>query len=428
MDEIAKNCLTYLDKWHDRFWLYGEKPFLQMPSIATAKIQSYGAVLPEISTGNATILTEIQVEQILSDSEKALLLLTLMGFSLGGKKTDNSVVLSKNYSGKSNDNGKASTGKPGPSLGFMGFMHNFLLGDTVLKTIWLNLLSLNQIKKASMYTEGLGIVPWEQMPESENCPIAQSLQKSLMGRLIPLCRFILLTQDGLHYSEGIAHLGYKEGVYDPSVAVNFSGKDPKIIWINPERRPWRYLTALLSFISSTDNVGFECMHIKYGINRIIALQLINDTSIKFGLWSGGLKVSSNAGEQYVSGSDDFVDSCIELNSHFIGEIWFENLKNEILELEKLSKIIYSATLNFFKSQNMDGVEKARMASNLFWQFCERKSQQLIDSCVDVSKLKLMRAKFVQCANKSYDSFCPRDTARQLDAWAKNKPNLYKYVN
>ena len=29
--ELAKKCLEYLETWYDRFWLYGEYPFLQMP-------------------------------------------------------------------------------------------------------------------------------------------------------------------------------------------------------------------------------------------------------------------------------------------------------------------------------------------------------------------------------------------------------------
>ena len=29
---MAHCCLQYLAKWHDRFYLYGEKPFLQMPA------------------------------------------------------------------------------------------------------------------------------------------------------------------------------------------------------------------------------------------------------------------------------------------------------------------------------------------------------------------------------------------------------------
>jgi CRISPR system Cascade subunit CasA len=30
---LAQNCLAYLEKWHDRFYLYGEQPFLQMPAV-----------------------------------------------------------------------------------------------------------------------------------------------------------------------------------------------------------------------------------------------------------------------------------------------------------------------------------------------------------------------------------------------------------
>jgi len=32
-DGVAKRSLEYLERWHDRFYLYGEKPFLQMPAI-----------------------------------------------------------------------------------------------------------------------------------------------------------------------------------------------------------------------------------------------------------------------------------------------------------------------------------------------------------------------------------------------------------
>ena len=91
---LATKCLEYLNKWHDSFYLYGEKPFLQIPAIKAAAIQSFGAVLAEVSTGNTTVLTQSQVEKTLTDADKTLLLVQLMGFALGGKKTDNSIVLS----------------------------------------------------------------------------------------------------------------------------------------------------------------------------------------------------------------------------------------------------------------------------------------------------------------------------------------------
>jgi CRISPR system Cascade subunit CasA len=418
---LAAKCLAYLDKWHDRFWLYGERPFLQMAAIQAASIQSFGAVLAEIATGNTTVLTQTQTEKSLSDADKAMLIVTLMGFGLGGKKTDNSVVLSQGYTGKANDKGKPATGKPGPAVGFMGVMHNFLIGQSVTETLWLNLLTAEQIQKMRIYSAGLGTAPWEIMPTGEACETAKALQTSLMGRLLPLSRFCLLAETGLHYSEGIAHPGYKENMVDPSVSVDYSGKDPKVIWVDPEKRPWRFLTALLGFLAQTGSSGFDCYQLRFGLPRARA------RVETLGIWSGGLRVSSNAGEQYVSGTDDFVESLIMLPQDILGTLWFANLQQEMTELDQLSKIVYSATLNFFKNQNMDGKAQAGLASNLFWQLCERRFQELVNVCDDFNQAQALRKNFAGFANQAYDRFCAKDTARQLDAWAKNRPNLGKYL-
>ncbi len=418
---MAANCLAYLDKWHDRFWLYGDRPFLQMSAIQAASIQSFGAVLAEIATGNTTVLIQTQTEKSLSDADKALLIVSLMGFGLGGKKTDNSVVLSQGYTGKANDKGKPATGKPGPAVGFMGVMHNFLIGQSVADTLWLNLLTAEQIQKMRIYSGGLGAAPWEVMPTGEACETAKALQTSLMGRLVPLSRFCLLANTGLHYSEGIAHQGYKENMIDPSVSVDYSGKDPKVIWVDPEKRPWRFLTALLGFLAQTGSSGFDCYQLRFGLPRSRA------RVETLGIWSGGLRVSSNAGEQYVSGTDDFVESVIMLPQDIFGTLWFSNLQQEMTELDQLSKIVYSATLNFFKNQNMDGKAQAGLASNLFWQLCERRFQELVNVSDDFNQAQALRKNFAGFANQAYDRFCAKDTARQLDAWAKNRPNLGKYL-
>lgn len=419
-DGLSKKCLEYLDQWHDRFYLYGDEPFLQLPTVRNAEIQSFGAVLAEVSTGNTTVLTQSQVEKTLTDADKALLILQLMGFGLGGKKTDNSVVLSPGYQGKFNDKGKPSTGKPGASVGFLGFLHNFLQGECLKDSIWLNLFTQQQISSMSIYPQGIGVAPWEHMPDGESCSRADNLRSSLMGRLIPLSRFCLLTESGLNYSEGIAHPGYKEGAFDPSISVSMT-KDPKAIWVDPEKRPWRFLTALLSFFSQSNNSGFDCFQLRLNMQRAI-------TKTPFiGIWSGGLRVSSNAGEQYVSGSDDFVESVIKLDCHVLGDIWFNNLQLEMNELDLLSKTVYGATSSYFKSQNMEGKDQAALASNLFWQLCERQFQELIDACLDSERTLAQRPDFARFVHKAYNTFCPMDTARQIDAWAKNRPNLSKYL-
>jgi CRISPR system Cascade subunit CasA len=418
---LAAACLEYLDRWHDRFYLHGEKPFLQMPAIGAAAVQTFGAVLPEVSTGNTTVLTQSQVERNMVDADNAMLIVQLMGFGLGGKKTDNTITLSKNYQGKLNEKRKPSTGKPGASIGFLGFLHNFLQGNSLHQTLWINLLTREQILDLAIYDKNIGIPPWEKMPAGENCPVAEELKSSLTGRLVPLSRFCLLTEKGLHYSEGIAHPGYKDGIVDPSVSVDFSSKDPKAIWVDTEKRPWRLLTALLSFFSQTNNKGFDCYQLRLSMKRVMHhLQT-------FGIWSGGLRVSSNAGEQYVSGTDDFVESVIQLQSGMLGKQWFANLQLEMDGLDGLSRTVYGATLSYFKSQNKEAKDQAGQAANLFWQLCERRFQELVNACGDYDRAYAMRRIFAGFAHKAYETYCPKDTARQLDAWARNRPNLGKYL-
>ena len=148
----------------------------------------------------------------------------------------------------------------------------------------------------------------------------------------------------------------------------------------------------------------------------------------FGIWSGGLRVSGGGtNKQYVAVTDDFVESVIQLTSSILDWTWFANLQLEMDELEKLSKIVYSASFAYFKSQQMENKGQAAQAGNLFWQLCERRFQDLVDACGNIEQMQALRPFFARFVNKAYDAYCPRDTARQLDAWAKNRPNLGKYL-
>ena len=145
-----------------------------------------------------------------------------------------------------------------------------------------------------------------------------------------------------------------------------------------------------------------------------------------GVWSGGLSVSSNAGEQYASGTDDFVESEFSLETSWLGETWFLRLKAEMTIVEELAKNVYGCTMGFFKQQLTEGKDQAAQATNLFWQLAEHHFQALINACNNTSEA--MRPLFAQVALKAYDTYCPKDTARQLDAWAASRPQLGKYFN
>ncbi|MDA8138310.1 MAG: type I-E CRISPR-associated protein Cse1/CasA [Desulfobacteraceae bacterium] len=420
---MAQKTLRYLEEKKDLFWLYGDKPFLQMPAISKAKSQTLGALLPEVATGNTTILFQSQIEGVFSEVDKALLLVLITGFALGGKKTDNSIVLSSDYTGKTNEKGRPSASKSGPSLGYLGYLHNFLNGKSLLETIWLNLITQKHIEELPQFEAGLGVAPWESMPEGECCPVAEKLKKSLMGRLVPLCRFVYLSSQDIHYSEGIIHPTHKDGGFDPTIAVDFS-KSPKALWADPGKRPWRELTSLLSFFDATGNRSYECPQLRIGFPR--ARTVVPE----FGVWSGGLRVSSNAGEQYVSGADDFVESEVRFASQWLGDIWFAHLKTEMGLIENVSKVVYASASAYFKQQKSDGKNHAAAACNLFWQLSEKQFQNLVNACGDTSgkQAQEMRRHFVNFGHTAYNAYCPRDTARQIEAWAAHRPNLGRVLS
>ncbi|HBE01905.1 MAG TPA: type I-E CRISPR-associated protein Cse1/CasA [Spirochaetia bacterium] len=412
---LAEKSLEYLHKNRKCFWLYGEKPFLQMPDVKKAAVQPFGALLPEISTGNTTVLTNSQIDRDLSDAERALLVVQLMGFGLGGKKTDNSIVLTKGYC-------KGSTGKPGPSISFMGHLHNFLIGKNLIETLWLNTFSKFEIKNLKYFENAIGKAPWEQMPNGENDEISKILKSSFIGRLIPVARFLLLTQNGAHYTEGILHNGYKDGIFDTSMAVEISGKKSKTIWVDPSLRPWRQLSSMLSFLESGSSSHFSCPNIQK--NNVLPLKIK-----RIGIWSGGLRVKSNAGEQYVSGINDYVESTMFFNRKWLDKNWFLTFKSEMAELDNIVKKIFGSVTGYYKLLNADGKKSAAKATGLFWALCERNAQELIDACPQEKaeeRVKLRKV-FLRYVYQVYDTICPHDTARQIEAWAKNRPRIGDYL-
>ena len=234
---LAKACLDYLNTWHDSFWLYGERPFLQMPAIKKAQTQSFGALQPHISSGNTTILQDLQKEQPLADAQLALLLTLLTGYGLSGKKTDNSLVLSPGYQGKTKDGGKAISGRAGPWIGYMGYLHHFLVGQNLLESIWFNLLTQEDIELLDFLPQGIGKPPWETGLQGEACPAALALQNSLMGRLVPCSKFCLINETKMHYTDGIAYPSHKDGWVDTSIARLRNDKEVKVLWVNPPSCP-----------------------------------------------------------------------------------------------------------------------------------------------------------------------------------------------
>ncbi len=455
---MAQKCLSYLEQWHDRFWLYGNTPFLQMPAITKlieerkilhleklklktgskrkkntsdieneAKPKSMGAgFYPDLPASNNTIISQAQFDRILTDAEKAVFIITLMNFAFGGKRVE------KDLPSLTVGHKKSISAQRAPSIGESGYLHSYLLGSTILDTLWLGVLTKEEIKQ-NKYWEGfdpVGIPPWMLMPEGEDCEIAKKLKKSYMACLVAMSRFILLQEEGIYYIEGIQYKKIQNW-REPSISVDVKGNPIKV---NLNKKPWRELTSLLAFLGEeNDQQGFGCQQIRVGLRRISS----NEKPI---IWSGGLKLQDNSGDQSVKKDDDFVESIIMLPSSKNLEkngIWFEQIKNEMSLLEKLSEDLKKNIIKYHERNEKNNLPKKKnprlkgITSNAlfqFWELCERKQKMLVEACQKPDGAKKIRKIFIDIGYEIYDAFCPKETARQLEVWAKCRPKLNKYLS
>lgn len=438
---FGRRCIDYLERHREEFNLYGEKPFLQMalPQVKKAKTYGLSERYPFVASGNNVVVRQSQLPHSIDDGEKALLLLTLMSCDLGGKRHDNKVVLARNYEKKSAHAGSA--------IGDWGALHSFCLGKSILETIWLNTFTQEEINELKQCPKGLGIVPWEQMPRTENDAIAKNLKGSLMGRLVPMCRFCFLEGDEIHVTEGLFHGKVIDGVFDPSHLLRHNKeKDTRFLTkADSERRPWRELTAILSFLDATQRRNTVCQQVQFASRK-----LTNASRERVCVWSGGVQVSSNSGEQKVSGSNDFIESetIVELTEKWYRKFLLEMdlLQNQTIYLQS-SIESYFAMLESFVSEstqgdmslNRDGTtgfnrnvgqlskQKANAAMKIFWQSCERYQQEIVDNCGEPEEMRKTRKKIVSIMRSVFNNACPRDTSQQLRAWAATQPRFGKYL-
>lgn len=415
---LAQACLSYLETWRHAFRLYGPAPFLQFPAVRKAKLLPYGSLMPDIASGNTSVLFQSQVEQPLDDGQKALLLLVNMSCCFSGKKVDKTVALSPGVV-------KGACGKAGPALCSQGLLHSFLQGRSLRETVWLNLLTREDLAQERLYENGVGTPPWEVMPRGEADDVADALKRSLMGRLVPLARFCLLEDEGVRCVEGIQHPDYLQGgMVDPSATGDRSLKKPKMIWADPQKRPWRMLPALLGFLHQDAASAMRCLQLFWCVPRLAKTDLE-----QIAIWSGGIRLRSNAGEQYLSGSDDAVESEISLPQSCLGSgqenVWFLSFRHGMEAIENLGKAVYASVAGYYREEKAEnGPAWAERASLEFWQLAERHFPELVAACAPekgeeerAAVMRRLRGGVLDC----YARACPQETPRQLAIWARHRP-------
>lgn len=414
-DGLAKKVCEYLENHRECFYLYGDKPFLQMPvlnEIQKIDDQTLSSdLLPDMAPENDTIFRELQAGHELSNSDKAVFIIELMNYALGGKRTSFIKPLSEGYALRS------KSSKPGPSIGnSLGYLHVFIKGKSIKETVWLNYFTDNDI--LSMRPDFFLDVrpPWEKMPKGEDDEIARKLKNSVYAWLCAVSRFVMLTDKGMKYTEGLQYKSsVKDGYFEPFITIN--EKEKRVLYADPTKKVWRNLQALLSAVYQEDQVSpYACMQL------VRFWQRTRSVCDRFSLWAGGLRVRTNSGDQSVKQSDDYVESEICLISKDLGKDFFMDLCNGMKRIDSYALLLRDRVNAYFRSMKSEDMS-SRKAVASYWMAADNVSADFINACseYDEEKIEMIMKSLFRTSLDLYDAACPHESARQIFTWAKYRP-------
>jgi len=413
VEQMAENSVRYLEQHQEQFDLGGTHPFLQFPQLAAmgGKTASLGAMMVNIADGNKVVLSGWNQYRGISDAEKAVLLLRSACYACGGKKYDKTLILSSEVE-------KTPSGPGGTLLGFLGFLHAFLLGDTLLATLRFNLLTEQDIQSLHAYPAGMGTPFWEKMPQGENDDRAREYRQSYLGELFPIDKFLLLQGDGMLRTVGIRYPGHKDGLMDPSLTIFNDGKNIKAVWSRTDEHPWRELTSLLAFLrmDGTRQPFFLSM----GLEK---MRMSPPEHIS--IWTGGMAVKSNSGEQYLSGMNDYVESEFSFDPAYLGTQPYARFARMMQNLELQAKQLYACIKGYYAKMNSDaGADNAAQAVSRWWELLETRAQKMLNlafSGAEEDELSQEEAHCFGILCRLYDESCPHETPRQMTAYVESNP-------
>ena len=417
-DGVSERCISYLEEHHDDFFLYGDKPFLQFTKLAdTPEAKRNRLIQAEISdlpADNASRVFDSQMGRDLDDAEKALFIIMLQNHALAGKHVTKPDVLAPFTPGYAL---KKQSAKAGPSIGNgKGRLFTFFLGSSIRETVWLNLLTDEDITGLAMNFRLDVRPPWEEMPGGEDDERARELKSSVYAWLCAMSRFVLLEGDSFCYEEGLQYVSSEKDRYrEPFITTTGDGRD---VGADVERKPWRDFPAM--FQMSDPRSG--CPLIRMCMNRT------KDPSSGvgvFAIWCGGLQVHANSGGQAVGPGDDFVESEVWIAPQFLGDAAYDRLAAAIMEVEKISKGVSNAVGRYWKGLNSspkDVKVHVQMAQKAFWQKVDSFGDRLVQLAMegDEPETRKLMSRAWAAGYAAYDGACPHEGDGKLMNWMKER--------
>jgi len=190
---IQPRVKEYLSKWFSKFELFGDgERFLQAPNLQQPTSDKEGNPATKLdltlATGNTPTLFDNAAGETrtVAAARAALSLLTFQCFSPGGR------IGIAIWNGKETPKEGSSNHAPCvPS----SMVHTLLIGDSLLETVRLNLLTHEIIRDVP--PRRLGRPIWEQVPVgAADTAAVDNATSTYLGRLVPMARSIHLQPDG----------------------------------------------------------------------------------------------------------------------------------------------------------------------------------------------------------------------------------------
>ena len=426
---IPEKSIKYLDERMDLFNLYGKKRFMQFDRLVANEWKPLDKL--DFSSPSASTLFEHNASSEFvrerNDAWKAINLITLLNFHTTGK-VGQSILDEVNLNHPTF-----------PTL-CIGHSHTILKGDNLLETIHLNLLTQKEV--SNLPNGKWGKPAWDYFPASAtDIEAIGNATRTYLGRLLPLSRLILLDQSQESTKCIIGPtpktIEYEQlpSFREPSTTV-LIGKTNNLYYlrISSERHIWRDLGSVL-FLSSTSGAALT-------LNKtsIISGESNNKT---IDVWVGGLELGEQAAKL-----NDMVEWNLSLPLNLLGEsvlLKYQKgvekavvcegvLKRAVsVYLEKFGydKFQKDARGGFTKKSKKDWETREKILSKAalkYWQFLDNKYQVLIDTSCDDTDTKTIegdwRNLIYDAMNHAYETACPHETPRQIQAFVIGKRNLH----
>ncbi len=389
---IQPRVRTYLETWRDAFELFGEgRRFIQIkPGVVASAtpVMEHEAVTRlnlSMASGdsNSTLFdNSASDEREFTVSELALSLVTYQCYS---------PLLGRGYKGRS-------------PCADSSMLHTFLIGQSLLRTLRFNILT--KVIIADNYPRGFGRPIWEiSISGKSSQEVQQLLTQSYLGRLVPMARSIWLeTLSYMTLSNALIYDGFKDAGYREASATVIATKTNLVLLsANSDYAIWRQLPA----ITVKRRAGADMLS--------GPLALGHDHSSKdVALWIGALITDQAKIEDVV---EAYYDLPSQLFTDFGRAAYEHGVKYAEENEASLTQAVktYATLLKIAKP----AYDRARQH---FWTRIEQNLSSLFDVARRLTPPDQLESsdwgRAVRAAAlDAYEQSCPRQTPRQIQAFA-----------